>query len=264
MIDKEDITLFKVWANEGSIFYDEYSQTFMLGTHNDLGESEFYRISPELTGLFSPEHCEDKERYSFCYGQLAINKAKINLFEPKPAKLFKVESFSYFSHEHHKNNLLAAISFASFHYRNGCNDEVPYISDAITTAKILNQKGNINEESALKAAVLKQIVISTHVRLESIEMLFGKQVKTIVELLTHINNCGDDGTGAMLKELTDASDCVKQVQLAIILTTLKYVSNLSGEKRQFHLSWNDQIARVCESASSDMFHLYLVERSKLN
>jgi hypothetical protein len=234
MIDKEDITLFKVWANEGSIFYDEYSQTFMLGTHNDLGESEFYRIMPELTGLFRPVTFGDSELYSFCYGQLD------------------------------KNNLLAAISFSNFHHKNSFENQAHHIDDAIAQAKILNQEGRVNDETTLKAAVLENTVSGTHVRFESIEMFFGKDVREIVEVLTNINSHNGMSAEALLKEFSGASDGTKQVQLAIILTNLKYTVTQTAEKRKINLSWCDELAKVCEGASADLSHIYKIERSKLN
>jgi hypothetical protein len=264
MIDKEDITLFKVWANEGSIFYDEYSQTFMLGTHNDLGESEFYRIMPELTGLFSPVTFGDSERYSFCYGQLDKNNTSVSRFKPEAAKLLIVISFSYFNYEHHKNNLLTAISFSSFHHKNSFENQAHHIDDAIAQAKILNQEGRVNDETTLKAAVLENIVSGTHVKFESIEMFFGKDVREIVEVLTNINSHNDMSAEALLKEFSGASDSTKQVQLAIILTNLKYTVTQTAEKRKINLSWRDELAKVCEGASADLSHIYKIERSKLN
>jgi hypothetical protein len=264
MIDKESILLFKSWVNDGAVFIDEYTDTYMNRVHIGLGESEYYKVPPELTGLFSLVDFEDKERYSFCYGQLAINKANTTRFEPIPAKLYKIKTFAYFNHEHHKNNLLSAISFASFHYKNKCEDGTPFINDVIEIAKVLNQIGNIDEETILKAAILEHIVNSTHVRIESIEMLFSKQVRIIVEVLAHINGSENNDTGVLLKILSDASDGAKQVQLAILITDLKYAAMHNEKERKVLLSWSDQNAEVCENASLDLYHLYKVERSKFS
>jgi (p)ppGpp synthase/HD superfamily hydrolase len=84
-----------------------------------------------------------------------------------------------------KDNLLSAISFASFHYRNKFEDGIPCINQFIEISMILNGKGSIKDEKLLRAAVLVNIVNDTHVRIKSIEMLFGKDVRMIVEILTY-------------------------------------------------------------------------------
>jgi hypothetical protein len=261
MINKESIILFKNWVNEDSLFIDEYTDTYMHRVHIGLGESEYYRVPPELTGLFSLVDFEDKEHYSFCFGQLAINKANTIRFEPIPAKLYKIKTFAYFNYEHHKNNLLSAISFASFHYRNKFEDGIPCINQFIEISMILNGKGSIKDEKLLRAAVLVNIVNDTHVRIESIEMLFGKDVRMIVEILTYINR-NNKSTKVLLKKLGDASDGAKKVQLATLSSDLKYAAKHDEKEREILLSWYDQMAEVCESASPDLFHLYMVERSK--
>jgi hypothetical protein len=262
MIDKESIILFKNWVNEDSLFIDEYTDTYMHRVHIGLGESEYYRVPPQLTGLFSLVDFEDKEHYSFCQGQLAINKANTIRFEPIPVKLFKVITFAYFNYEQHQNNLLSAISFASFHYRNITDDEIPFINSLIAIPMILNGSGKIKDEKLLKASVLVNIVNDTHVRIESIEMLFGKHVRTIVEILAYISRCGDKSAEVLLKKLSDASDGAKKILLAILLTNLKYLTTLDGKERKIHFEWSDKKAEVCESASIDLYHLYRVERSK--
>jgi hypothetical protein len=265
MINKESIILFKKWVLEGRIFLDEYSHAFMLEENISQGESEFYAVAPEFTGLLTPLKAEDKDRYSFCNGQFIMNKAKPSLFEPKPAKLCKIEKCSYFSHEHHKSNLLSAINFASFHYRGGgFEGGLSCLSDSLSIAKTLNQIGNISEECTLIAAVLKNVVDLTYVKIESIEMLFGKHVRKIIDVLSDIDNDAGNNAVALLEKLDKASDDAKHVHLAILSGELKYVATLDEKKKHVRLSRSDQQARVCESTSSSLFHSYMVERSKFD
>jgi hypothetical protein len=262
MINKESIILFKNWVNEGRIFYDEYSYTYMLEEYISQADSEFYLIAPELTGLFIPLNSENKERYSFCYGQLVMNSAEPTRFEPKPAKLCRVKNCSYFNHEHHKSNLLSAISFASFHYGDGFEDGLSYLSDSLSIAKTLNQISNISDQNTLIAAVLKNVIDVTLVKIESVEMLFGKHVRELIEELSDINNYEDTHHDAILDKLDKAGDEAKLVHLAILSGKLKHIAKLDEKKKYIPLSWNDQQAKVCESASYSLYHWYMVERSK--
>lgn len=264
MINKESIILLKTWVAEGRIFYDEYSYTYMLEENISQGESEFYEVAPELTGLFIFLNYEDKERYSFCYGQLVMNSAKPTRFEPKPAKLYKIIRCSYLNHEHHKINLLSAINFASFQYGEGLEGGLSCLSDSLSIAKTLNQIGNISDENTLMAAVLKNVVDATFVKVESIEMLFGKDVRELIDELSDIHNYKDTHHDAILKKLDKASDDAKLVHLAILSGKLNKISTLEEKEKHIHLSWYDQQAKICESASSSLHHWYMVERSGLD
>jgi hypothetical protein len=264
MITKENIILFKRWVSDGVLYFDEYSHTFMVEENIGQEESEFYQIAPEMTCFFNPIKNKGEERYSFCYGQFAITKTNPILFEPKPAKLYKVKYCSYFNHEHHKSNLLSAICFASFHYKNESDDGMSYLNNSLSIAKVLNQTGNISEENTLIAAVLEPILDITFVKIESIEMFFGKHVSTIIEVLAHINKREYKSREILLKKLDEASDGAKQIQLTILILDLEYIATLDEKTKNEHLLWNDQEARVCESASSNLYHLYMVERSKFS
>jgi hypothetical protein len=263
MINKESIILFKNWVNEGRIFYDEYSHAYILEDNCDQGESEFYAVPPELTGLIIPLEVEDKQRYSFCYGQLIMNDPKPTLLEPKPAKLYKITSCSYFNHEHHKKSLLSAIGFACFHYGEGLEGGLSELSDSLSIALKLNQIGNISAESTLIAAVLMNVVDITYVKVESIGMLFGKDVRKLIEVLSDINNYKDTHHDVILDKLDKAGDEAKHVQLVLLSGKLKYISKLNEKKKYAHLFWNDQQAKICESASPSLYHWYMVERSGL-
>tara|TARA_R110002012_G_scaffold244889_3_gene419889 strand:+ start:13503 stop:14297 length:795 start_codon:yes stop_codon:yes gene_type:complete len=264
MINKESIILLKTWVHEGLIFYDEYSYTYMLEKKISQAESEFYLVAPELTGLFITLNSENKARYSFCYGQLAVNNTKPILFDPKPAKLYKIISCSYYNHEHHKINLLSAIAFASFQYGEGLEGGFSCLSASLSIAKTLNQIGNISDENTLMAAVLKNVVDNTFVKTESIEMLFGKYVRKVIEMLFDINNYEDTHHEAILNKLDKASDDVKHIHLVNLSGKLKHITKLDEKNKYVSLSWNDQQARVCESASSSLYHWYMVERSGLD
>jgi hypothetical protein len=226
MINKHSIILLRSWINEESVFIDDYTDTFMIEINSGSDKSEFYKIPPELTGLFSPKAFEENEHYSFCYGQLTTSKAKTTQFEPIPAKLYKMKSFDYFNYENHQNNLLSAISFASFHYRNISVYGIPYINQFIAISSALNFVGKINDENLLKAAVLCHIVNSTEVRIESVKMLFGEQVSMVVEILAFIQDGKNGSQESLLSKLDDASVGVKQVQLAILSTKFKYIGAL--------------------------------------
>jgi hypothetical protein len=264
MINKESIILFKNWVHEGRIFFDEYSHAYMLEEYISQGESEFYLVAPELTGLFIHLSCEVQERYSFCYGQLAMNKTKPTLSDPKPAKIYKITSCSYYNHEHHKINLLSTISFASFHYGEGFEDGLSYLSDSLSIAKTLNQISNISDQNTLIAAVLKNVIDVTLVKIESVEMLFGKHVRQIIDVLSDINNYGDTHHDAILDKLDKAGDEAKLVHLAILSGKLQHIAKLDEKNKHVNLSWNDKQAKVCESASSSLYHWYMVERSGLD
>tara|TARA_R110001583_G_scaffold141468_1_gene293645 strand:+ start:280 stop:1074 length:795 start_codon:yes stop_codon:yes gene_type:complete len=264
MINKESIILFKHWLHHGRIFYDEYSHTYMLEDNCDQGESKIYAVPPELTGIIIPLEVEDKERNSLCYGQFIMNDPKPTLLEPKPAKLYKIIRCSYFNHEHHKSNLLSATCFASFHYGEGLEGGLSELSDSLSIALKLNQIGNISVESTLIAAILKNVLDTTFVKIESIEMLFGKDVRELIDELSDINNYKDTHHDAILKKLDKASDEAKQVQLVLLSGKLKYISKLIEKKKYAQLFWNGQQAKVCESASSNLYHWYMVERSGLD
>ena len=264
MINKESIILFKNWVAEGRIFFDEFSHTYMLEDNCDQGESKFYVVPPELTGLIIPLEVEDKERNSFCYGQLIMNDPKPTLLEPKPAKLYKIIRCSHFNHEHHKSNLLSAITFACFHYGEGLEGGLFKLSDSLSFALKLNQIGNIKAESTLIAAVLMNVVDITFVKVESIEMLFGKYVRKLIEELSDINNYKDTHHDVILDKLDKAGDEAKHAQLVLLSGKLKYISKLNEKKKYAHLFWNDKQAKICESASPSLYHWYMVERSGLD
>jgi hypothetical protein len=264
MINKESIILFKNWVAKGRIFYDEYSHTYMLEDNCDQGESKIYAVPPELTGLIIPLEIEGKERNSFCCGQLIMNDPKPTLLEPKPAKLYKITSCSYFNHKHHKKSLLSAISFACFHYGEGLEGGLSELSDSLSIALKLNQIGNISADSTLIAAILKNVLDATFVKIESIEMLFGKDVRELIDELSDINNYKDTHHDVILSKLDKAGDEAKQVQLVLLSGKLKYISKLNEKKKYAHLFWNGQQAKICESASSSLYHWYMVERSGLD
>jgi hypothetical protein len=264
MINKESIILLKTWVAEGRIFYDVYSHAYMLEEYISQADSEFYLVAPELTGLFSTKDMENQPRYSFCYGQLVLSHAKPTKFPPKPAKLYKITRCSYLNHEHHKSNLLSAITFASFHYGEGVEGGLTYLSESLSLAKTLNQIGEISDESTLIAAVLENIAGIMCVKIDSIEMLFGKDVRRIIEVILRINNCPDTNAKELLNELKEVCDEAKHVQLAILSGALKQISTLEEKEKRIHLSWYDQQAKVCESASSSLYHWYMVERSGLD
>lgn len=264
MINKESIILFKNWVDEGRIFYDEYSHAYMLEEYISQADSEFYLVAPELTGLFITKEMENQPRYSFCYGQLVSSNAKPTKFDPKPAKLYKITSCSYLNYEHHKSNLLSAIAFASFHYGEGIEGGLTHFSESLSLAKTLNQIGKINDENTLIAAVLENIADIMCVKIDSIEMLFGKDVRKLIEVLSDINNYKDTHHDVILDKLDKAGDEAKRVQLAILSCKLNKISTLEEKEKDIHLSWYDQQAKVCESASSSLYHWYMVERSGLD
>jgi hypothetical protein len=265
MIDKENIELFKRWASEGSICIDEYTNLFMFGGYVGQGQSEFYRIAPELSGFFKPDDFEDKESYVFCYGQQQINKRGTIRFTAIPAKVYKLKALSYFEYDQHQNNLLSAISFTSFHCRNNDEIGIPHINYPLRIAQILSGTGDQNDQALLKAAVLQCLIKRSNVCIESIEMLFGEQVKKIISSLAYINRAGEgDSVEDLLTMLNEVDSGTKQVQLSILIANLYSVTELHDSKRKAYLSWSDQMVAVCKSASSKLFDLYMVERSMFN
>lgn len=264
MIDTETTILFKRWVNEGAIFIDIYTGTYMYKGNINSEENECYLIPAEYTGLISPEELEEEEVFACCTGKLTTTLTHISQFEPIPVKLSKVNSFKYLDYAHHKDNLLSAITFAYFHYVENHPEGIPDFSRALKIAKTIDGTCAIYNKNVVKAAVLCNIINDTYVEIESIEMLFNNEVSSIIETLTHINKSEVKRPKLLLKKLVKASIEAKQVQLAILLARFQYISTLDENERELQLSWIDKMAKVCKVASPKLFHFYLVERSEFS
>lgn len=263
MINKECIILLKRQVNEGSIFIDEYSDTFMLKMHTHEGGCEFYSIPPELTGYFSPLIVEDKECYSFCHGQLTLNDSEIIRCGPVPAKLKKVSSCKYLNIENHGNDLLSTIFFINFQYGKRSFGGVPYINYLIEVVMHLVEKADIKEELILKAALLNDLVDTTHVKLESIEMQFGSEVRGIVESLGRLNY-QEHNDKELMMIVNDIGEKACKIELAILITNLEYIRTAHEESQQEQYETFDKLADFCEGSSPILHHCYMVERTEFS
>lgn len=264
MIDRDTTILFKRWVDEGAIFIDIYTQTYMYKGNTNSRVKECYLIPAEYTGLISPKELDEEEIFACCTGKLTTTLTHIIHFEPVSVKLSKVKSFKYLYNEHHKDNLLSAIAFAYFHYVENYPEGIPDLSRALKIAKTIDGSCEIYNTNVIKAALLYNIINDTLVDKESIAMLFNNEVSSIIETLTHINKSKVKRPKLLLKKLVKASIEAKQVQLAILLTRFQYINTLDENEREVQLSWIDKMAEVCKVASPKLFHFYLVEREKFS
>jgi guanosine-3',5'-bis(diphosphate) 3'-pyrophosphohydrolase len=161
--------------------------------------------------------------------------------------------------------LLRALHFAADkhrdHRRKG-EEASPYINHLIEVAELLAREGDVTDLITLQAAILHDTLEDTQTTAEELEVLFGLEVRRVVEELT------DD------KRLPKAERKRLQVEhapglsaRAKVIKLADKVSNILGiiqtppagwslERRREYLNWSDQVVAGCRDANPTLEKLY--------
>jgi (p)ppGpp synthase/HD superfamily hydrolase len=173
--------------------------------------------------------------------------------------------------------LLAAVKFAADQHkaqrRKGA-DETPYINHPIEVAESLVRVGGVADEAVILAALLHDTVEDTGASPETIEQMFGEQVRGIVDEVTDDKSLPkQERKQKQIEHAPHLSAGAKQLKLADKISNIRDVAEhppdgWSLERRLEYLQWAEDVAvglRGVNPALDEAFDRTLAQsRQKVN
>ena len=157
--------------------------------------------------------------------------------------------------------LLRAITFAAEkhrHQRRKGADALPYINHPIGVADLLANVAGVRDMTILVAAVLHDTIEDTHTRPDELEMLFGRDVRALVQEVTddktlpkaerkklQVEHAPQISSGAKLIKIADKISNVLDV-------TERPPADWSVERRRDYLRWAERVVEGCRRVNQSL------------
>lgn len=169
------------------------------------------------------------------------------------------ESYSY---------IFRALSIAARYHRMQTrkSDNYPYINHLIDSAEILINKGSVDDENEIAAAILHDILEDTDISISTLMEHFNSLTIFILLLLTEDKSLSiEERRIATLRKLHHATDEVKRVKLADLCSNADQSPKGWCKKRlSEYYEYTDKLAEECKNASPSLYSEYSRRRNYKN
>lgn len=159
---------------------------------------------------------------------------------------------------------LALTTARNFHHTQTRKaDGSPYINHLREVLGLLQNVAKVTDDSILIAGVLHDSLEDTDLTKSEIQQTFGDEVLTLIEQVT------DDKSKllverrqAVITHLEHASDAVKLIKLADIISNANALPDWDETRLASYLTWLDAIALKCSDVSQPLYTKYLTVRAQ--
>jgi len=142
-------------------------------------------------------------------------------------------------------------------------DGSPYINHLREVLALLQTVAKVTDDTMLIAAVLHDSLEDTELTRAEIEHEFGIDVLAIIEQVTDDKSKSlAERREATLAHLEHASDAVKLIKLADIISNANALPKWDEARLTSYLAWLDAIALKCSNVSKSLYAQYLDIRAQ--
>ena len=185
---------------------------------------------------------------------------------PYSTDLYRVDKISKYGLNHSKT-LISAVLFAACHHKKQLrkSNNEPYFIHLAEVLNLVQVYEPEASESTLTASVLHDVVEDTHVSIEGVKFLFGEDVFKIVVQLTYSGaSTSAEKKRHLLNQIQEACTSAKIIKLADISSNISTIpTSWDNSRKLAYISWCDQVAELCKSASTDLYHYYMKRREHI-
>lgn len=161
--------------------------------------------------------------------------------------------------------LLKAARFSAerhrFQRRKGA-DASPYINHPLEVADLLANTGGVTDVRALVAAILHDTVEDTRTSFEEVQVLFGEEVRTVVEELTDDKKLPKpERKRLQIEHAAHLSGTAKPIKIADKICNVRDVTHdpppdWSLERRREYLEWAAKVVAGCRGSNPALEQMF--------
>ena len=160
-------------------------------------------------------------------------------------------------------NLALTIARNFHHGQTRKADGSAYINHLREVLSLLQNVAKITDDSILIAGVLHDSLEDTDLTKLEIQQTFGDEVLTLIEQVTDNKSKSlIERRQAVITHLEHASDAVKLIKLADIISNANALPDWDEKRLVSYLTWLDAIALKCSDASQPLYAKYLTVRAQ--
>jgi guanosine-3',5'-bis(diphosphate) 3'-pyrophosphohydrolase len=136
------------------------------------------------------------------------------------------------------------------------------VNHLIEVVELLAREGNVTELITLQAAILHDTLEDTQTTAEELEVLFGAEVRRIVEELTDDKRLPKaERKRLQIEHAPELSAHAKVIKLADKISNILGImqtppAGWSLARRQEYLDWSDQVVAGCRGSNDALEKLY--------
>lgn len=159
---------------------------------------------------------------------------------------------------------LALTTARNFHHgQTRKADGSAYITHLREVLGLLQNVAKITDDSILIASVLHDSLEDTDLTKLEIEQTFGNGVLTLIEQVTDDKSKPlAERREAVITHLEHASDAVRLIKLADIISNANTLPNWDETRLFSYLTWLDTVALKCSDVSKPLYDKYLTVRAQ--
>jgi guanosine-3',5'-bis(diphosphate) 3'-pyrophosphohydrolase len=161
--------------------------------------------------------------------------------------------------------LLRALHFAADKHRDQRRkgeEASPYVNHLIEVVELLAREGNVTDLVTLQAAILHDTLEDTQTTAEELEVMFGSEVRQVVEEMTDDKRLPKaERKRLQIEHAPGLSARAKVVKLADKVSNVLGIiqtppAGWSLERRREYLDWSDQVVAGCRGDNEALEKLY--------
>jgi (p)ppGpp synthase/HD superfamily hydrolase len=161
--------------------------------------------------------------------------------------------------------LLKALHFASIKHRDQRRKDEeasPYINHPIEVAELLVRIGGVTDLVVLQSAILHDTIEDTHITEDELEMLFGPEVRRVVQEVTDDKSLPkEERKRLQIEHAPHLSRQAKLVKLADKISNVRAVAltppaDWSIERRREYLDWTKKVVDGLRGCNDQLEEYY--------
>ena len=161
--------------------------------------------------------------------------------------------------------LLRALHFAADKHRDQRRkgeEASPYVNHLIEVAELLAREGRVTDLISLQAAILHDTLEDTQTTVEELEVMFGFEVRHLVEEMTDDKRLPKaERKRLQIEHAPELSARAKVIKLADKISNILGIiqtppAGWSLERRREYLDWSDQVVAGCRGHNAALENLY--------
>lgn len=162
-------------------------------------------------------------------------------------------------------HIISAMRFAADKHRDQRRKDssgTPYINHPIEVADLLVNRGGINDETVIIAAVLHDTVEDTDATIDEISNLFGPEIASVVEEVTDDTSLSsEERKRQQVENAATASEAAKLVKLADKICNIRDMqanppANWSIKRRYEYFEWAKQVVDQLRGVNKSLESLF--------
>lgn len=160
-------------------------------------------------------------------------------------------------------NLALTIARDFHHGQTRKADGSPYINHLREVLGLLQSVAKVTDDRILIASVLHDSLEDTDLTKSEIHQTFGDEVLILIEQVTDDKYKSlVERRQAVIIHLEHATDAVKLIKLADIISNANALPNWDETRLFSYLTWLDAVALKCSNASKPLYAKYLTVRAQ--